>query len=155
VRKFIRFSTINFVTSVLILSSLHSCVYFNTMYNARRIYSEAEEAREESVRTGVEPSRALKDKYKDVIFKCSKILRDSPESSWVDDAIFLMGKALVRQEEYNKGIRKFQELLTNYPESEYVPTYSTGSPWLILKKASIIRRLSSLTGSLIISLSMR
>ncbi len=103
------------------LSFASSCIYFNTMYNARRLYSEAEEAREESIRTGTDSGRGLKTKYGEVIFKCSKILRDHPESSWVDDAIFLMGKALVRQEEYSKGIRKFQELLTNYPESEYVP----------------------------------
>jgi TolA-binding protein len=39
----------------------------------------------------------------------------------VDDAIFLMGKSLVRQGEHDKGIRKFQELSTNFPESEYIP----------------------------------
>jgi TolA-binding protein len=49
------------------------------------------------------------------------VIRDHPDSRWVDDAIFLMGKALIRQGEYNKGIRKFTELVTNYPESDYVP----------------------------------
>lgn len=103
---------------------ISSCIYFNTMYNARRIYSEAEEQRLES---GM--NRGLKDKYQKVVVKCSKIVTEHPESSWVDDAIFLMGKAFVRQEEYSKGIRKFIELTTNIPNSEYVaPSYY----WLAL-----------------------
>ena len=97
---------------------LGSCVYFNTLYNARKIYGEAEEMRED--RDG-EVDRNLKEKYGEVIVKCAKIVRDYPDSKWVDDAIFLMGQALVRQGEYEKGIRKFVELTTNYPESGYVP----------------------------------
>ncbi len=95
-----------------------SCVYFNTMYHARRLYKEAEEL--DAQNTGGD-NRSAREKYKEVVVKCSKVLQNEPESSWVDDAIFLMGKALVRQGEYNKGIRKFLELTTNFPESEYVP----------------------------------
>ncbi len=97
---------------------LGSCVYFNTLYNARKIYGEAEELRED--RDG-EVDRNLEEKYGEVIIKCGKIIRDYPDSKWVDDAIFLMGQSLIRQGEYDKGIRKFIELTTNYPESEYVP----------------------------------
>ena len=110
--------TIAPVAAVLAVAvMLGSCVYFNTLYNARKIYGEAEEMRGE---TG-EVDRNLKAKYGEVIIKCAKIVRDYPDSKWVDDAIFLMGQALVRQGEYDKGIRKFVELTTNYPESEYVP----------------------------------
>ena len=105
--------------AILVLLLLSSCVYFNTIYNAKRLYREAEKARTEALRTGSGITRNLKDRYKVVVIKCSKVLRDHPNSGWVDDSIFLMGKALVRQQEYNKGIRKFQELITNYPESKY------------------------------------
>ena len=67
-----------------------------------------------------EVDRNLEEKYGEVIEKCGKVIRDYPDSKWVDDAIFLMGQSLVRQGEYDKGIRKFIELTTNYPESEYV-----------------------------------
>lgn len=97
---------------------LGSCAYFNTLYNARKNYSKAEELRESK---DGEVDRNLKERYNEVITKCGKIIRDYPDSRWVDDAIFLMGKSLVRQGEYDKGIRKFVELTTNYPESGYVP----------------------------------
>ncbi len=102
---------------LLLLSVLGtSCAYFNTLYNARRIYSETEERREND---GSE--RELRDRYGEVVEKCAKVVRDYPDSKWVDDALFLMGKALVRQGETTKGIRKFVEITTNFPESEYVP----------------------------------
>ncbi len=102
---------------LLLLSALGaSCAYFNTLYNARRIYAEAEERRENE---GSE--RELRDRYGQVVEKCAKVVRDYPDSKWVDDALFLMGKALIRQGETTKGIRKFNEITTNFPESEYVP----------------------------------
>ncbi len=66
-------------------------------------------------------AREQREKYKDVVKKCSQMIQDHPKSRWVDDAAFLMGTALVRQEEYDKATRKFQEIVTNFPESEYVP----------------------------------
>ncbi len=99
------------------LAAAVSCAYFNTLYNARRIYREAEERRE----AGTGGEREMRDSYKEVVTKCAKVVRDYPNSRWVDDALFLMGKALVRQGEIDKGIRKFIELLTNFPKSDYVP----------------------------------
>jgi len=113
-----RFRAISrFVISAITVSVLlSSCVYFNTMYNARRIYSEAEDKRKKG-KTG----RQLIGEYDKVIEKCSQLIRDHPESSWVDDAVFLMGLALIRQEKPDKAARKFQELISNFPESDYVP----------------------------------
>ncbi|UCF04290.1 MAG: tetratricopeptide repeat protein [bacterium] len=95
---------------------LYSCAYFNTLYNARKIFKEAEQIREQG---GSE--RELKDKYKEVVKKTAKMVSEYPNSRWVDDGLFLMGKALVRQGETSKGIRKFTELITNFPDSKYVP----------------------------------
>jgi TolA-binding protein len=105
------------VIVICCLVAAWSCAYFNTLYNARRIYREAEEKREKG--TGGE--REMRDSYEEVVTKCAKIVRDYPNSRWVDDALFLMGKALVRQGETDKGIRKFIELVTNFPKSDYVP----------------------------------
>jgi TolA-binding protein len=113
----IRIRTISgILASLLLCAVVFSCAYFNTLYNARRLYAEAEERRENE---GSE--RELRDRYGQVVEKCAKVVRDYPDSKWVDDALFLMGKALVRQGEADKGIRKFIEITTNFPESDYVP----------------------------------
>lgn len=100
----------------LALGAAPSCAYFNTLYNARKKYQEAEKATEISG-----SDREQREKYKEVVKKCAQLIQDYPRSRWVDDAVFLMGQALIRQGEYDKGIRKFQEILTNFPESDYVP----------------------------------
>jgi TolA-binding protein len=112
------------VAAIVAAASMQSCAYFNTLYNARRIYSEAEKA-------GVSETaaREQREKYKEVVKKCSEMIQYYPKSRWIDDAMFLMGTALVRQEEYDKAIRKFQEILTNFPESGYV---SRSIYWLAL-----------------------
>jgi TolA-binding protein len=104
------------VAALVVAATLHSCAYFNTLYNARRIYREAEKAGEKEG-----SGREQRDKYRDVVAKCSQVVQVYPKSRWVDDAIFLMGKALVKQDEYDKAIRQFQEILTNFPKSGYVP----------------------------------
>jgi len=102
------------IVSICIALSAYSCAYFNTLYNARRVYNEAEVQREER---GVD--RQLKDKYGEVVKKCANLISSYPNNRWIDDALFLMGQALVRQGEYNNGIRKFMELRTNFPDSKY------------------------------------
>ncbi|MBN1885300.1 MAG: tetratricopeptide repeat protein [Candidatus Krumholzibacteriota bacterium] len=97
-----------------------SCAYFNTLYNARRIYGEAEEQR---IRADGD-ERAARDKYEQVVTKCASLVANYPDSRWVDDALFLMGQALIRQGDLNKGIRKFQEIQANYPGSNYAPRSS-------------------------------
>ncbi len=104
------------LAALLLPALLGSCAYFNTLYNARRTFKEAEETAAKDGNT-----KSVRVKYDEVAEGCAKVIRDYPDSRWVDDAIFLMGKALVRKEEYNDGIRKFLELITNYPESDYVP----------------------------------
>jgi len=104
------------VLVLLVLIFSFSCAYFNTLYNARKLYKEAEEIREKK---GSE--RELREKYKEVVKKCAALINTYPDSRYIPDAIFLMGKALVQQGEYDKGIRKFFELKTNYPKSKYVP----------------------------------
>jgi len=93
-----------------------SCAYFNTLYNAKKLYKQAED-----MRGKVTNERELRDKYKEVIKKCATLITTYPKSRYVPEAMFLMGKALVRQNEYDKAIRKFYELATNYPKSKYIP----------------------------------
>ena len=72
------------VFAVLLGTALGAgCAYFNTLYNAKRIYREAQEtprAKDGTV------SRAEKDKYDEVIVKCETLIQTYPTSKYVDDA---------------------------------------------------------------------
>ncbi len=120
--------------------------YFNTYYNARTLFDRTEaeilklkkdpfEFREDikSVQQPaavVQPPRQgqpatqqvsftqLKQDLTKVIEKCSKILQFYKESSYVDDALFITGKAFYYQQEYASAQRKFLEL-ASFSESEY------------------------------------
>lgn len=104
------------LAALLILSAV-SCAYFNTLYNANKLFDEAEEMR----KRGGSQDRSVREKYGEVVKKCTQVVVNHPNSRWVDDAMFLMGMALVRQGELDKGIRKFIEITTNFPESNHVP----------------------------------
>jgi len=105
------------IVLLVVFSLAHfSCAYFNTLYNAKKLYKQAEDLRGKTTN-----EREIRDKYKEVIKKCATLITTYPKSRYVPDAMFLMGKALVRQKEYDKAIRKFYELATNYPKSKYVP----------------------------------
>jgi TolA-binding protein len=112
----VRKGCIGLVAAAALCAGSISCAYYNTLYNARKIYREAEKS---SATSG--SSREQREKYQKVIEKCAKVITEYPKSRWVDDAVFLMGMALLRQQEYDKSIRKFEEILTNFPESDYAP----------------------------------
>ncbi len=102
--------------TALLTLTFSSCVYFNTLYNARRAFDAAEKKLDQGT-----SGRALEDEYQKVVVNCSKILQNNPDSKWADDAAFLLGKALYRQEEYGKSERKFKEIIENWPKEQYAP----------------------------------
>jgi cellulose synthase operon protein C len=60
-------------------------------------------------------SSTSKQKFAAVIDKCSHILSFYPNSSVVDDALFLIGKSYFYQDEFVKAERKFSELIVQDP----------------------------------------
>jgi TolA-binding protein len=86
-----------------------SCAYYNTFYNARKFYAEAQK------------SKGGKDASLDkCIEKCAKVIEYHPGSKWVDDAILLMGKCFYEKKNYSRARTKFDELLTYFPNSPLV-----------------------------------
>ena len=57
-------------------------------------------------------------KFDKVIEKCSRLIQFYPDSKWVDDAILMIGESYVYLGEYESGIRKFAELIENFPQSD-------------------------------------
>ncbi len=92
------------------------CVYFNTYYNARKYFYEAERTYKKTQRVTPKERKA----YEKVIEKCSKILEFYPDSRYVDDALYLMAISYLRLGDRRKAKRKFEELFTFYPKSEYI-----------------------------------
>ncbi len=128
-----------FASSLIPLASvflLSSCAvgdflsaYFNTYYNAHRVFAEAEveiaalKTPEKADTTFLPPYNlqpGTKAKLTSVVEKCSKILFDNPESNLVDDALMMIGKSYYYLNELQKAERKFGELISGYPESDLV-----------------------------------
>lgn len=104
-----------------------NCAYYNTFFNAKKFFKEAENARKNSKDNARRSSNtsttssAAKQKYTKAIEKASRLLEFYPNSKYVDDALFLLGKCFFYKEEYRKAKRKFEELINNFPQSEFVP----------------------------------
>ena len=97
---------------LIILTSMTSCVYYNTYYNAKKHFRNAEKDNE-----NIGQGRQQTQNYNKAIDTAAKIPELHPDSKYVDDALLLMGKCYYIIGNYPKGQRKFEELLTNYPDS--------------------------------------
>lgn len=105
------------LVSILILSFSSGCVYYNTFYNARKAFSEAETTRIKGQYRGARVNTAL---YNRAIEKSLKVIENNPNSSWYDDALFVLAVSYFYTEQPLKAERRFRELLANYPKSQYL-----------------------------------
>ena len=91
--------------------------YFNTYYNANRLFEQTEEKileertelfefEEESKKNNL-----IKD-FNEVIEKTSAILQHNKESDYVEEALLMTGKSFYYQQNYSRALRKFNELAT-------------------------------------------
>ncbi len=95
------------------------CVYYNTFYYAKKNFNDAENGRKKA---GTELAGAHASKYRLAVEKALKVLTDHPNSKYVDDALYIIGKSYYHMGDYSKAERKFRELLAAYPESEFKET---------------------------------
>ncbi len=131
-------------TLVLLVLLTTDCAYYNTFYNAKKFYREAEKERKKREKTQVvelspeeeaqlkKSGRSAQDtksrasqqemqNYQQAIERSSRVLEYFPNSRWFDDALILIGKCFYYRRDYKKAMRKFDEILSNYPESDFVP----------------------------------
>lgn len=100
--------------------------YFNTYYNARRLFDEAvgdarlqsQKDRDTNCFVRYTVPQNTQDKFDKVIEKSSKLIQFYPKSKWVDDAILMIGESYVYLGEYESAARKFKELLDHFPTSD-------------------------------------
>jgi tetratricopeptide (TPR) repeat protein len=97
--------------------------YFNLYFNTKTLFDEAEEEILAQKRDlfSTEPlivSGAANTKLVKVIEKCSKILQFHSTSSYVDNALMMLGKSFYYQKNFQKAKRKFEELLITEPDED-------------------------------------
>lgn len=99
--------------------SVTGCAYFNTFYNAKKLFNEAQSI---SLDDKGRPKATAIQKYNKSIKKCGIILTDYQKSKWADDALFLLGQSLFyKGNNYIQAIEQFEDLILLYPNSELVP----------------------------------
>ena len=119
-----RYLTNLFCNSLLILSliclSFFSCVYYNTFYNAEISFKKAIKIIEESplIVDNTLPSQAKK-LFGESIDNSKLVIKNYPDSKYVDDAIFIIAKSAFLRNESAIAERHFNLLLKQYPGSEY------------------------------------
>ena len=100
--------------------------YFNTFYNAKKFFSDAEKEMRQAPQKDLDtnyfaafsvptPTQAKFDK---VVEKCSKLIQFYPASTWVDDAILMIAKSDMYLQDYESSIRKSKELQENFSTSD-------------------------------------
>lgn len=122
-KEIIKRVTLKRLTLLLLLATITlGCPYYNTFYNAKRAFSEAEEIRKDALKQGITqvPQQAVL-LYERAIENSALLMRDHPQSDLIDDALVLIGDSFEIQAEYPKAIRKYEEVLANYPQSKWFP----------------------------------
>ena len=119
-----------FIASLLLIVSGCSVwdnftTYFNLYYNTATLFEDAENdilsqkrdlfSNEPLIVSGNAKASLVK-----VIEKSSKLLQFYSNSSYVDEALTMLGKSFYYQSNYQKSKREFEELLATNPDDEIV-----------------------------------
>ncbi len=107
----------------------NATAYFNTYYNASHLFDQAvaelekapQPARDSNYFAPYKTPGGTVKKFESVIEKGSKVIQFHGESGYVQDAILMIGKSYLYQNETESAGRKFKELLDNFQGSDKVP----------------------------------
>ncbi len=108
-----------------VLAAVTSCAYFNTLYNAKQTFKEAQkaDARAATTQTRSQPQQTTPvaspsaRQYEDVIEKCKKMIANYPDSRHVDDAMLLSARALYALGRYDEAVAALDTLEHKRPNS--------------------------------------
>lgn len=105
----------------LLVVLLAGCgAYFNTFYNARKAFNEAEKTRKQQEARTRRVNRGGNSKYQLAIEKALKVVENHPNSGYYDDALYVLGVSYYHTGQYARSERRFREILANFPESKFV-----------------------------------
>ncbi len=118
INQFIRLKSILALAVLLLLSS---CAYFNTFYNAREYFDQAEKQRLEKAGESIPPSAI--DAYGKVIDKSQYVLDKYPDSKYCPEALFLIGKSRFHRKEYRIAENTFKQYTEQFDIMELEAEY--------------------------------
>jgi len=102
--------------SLIVLLAGGCGVYYNTFYNAKKAFNEAEGERKSS---DIGQPRIRTQSYNLAIDKSLKVVENYPNSKYYDDAVFVLGVSYYWTKQYTKAERRFREILLNYPDTKF------------------------------------
>jgi len=104
---------------LIIFFSILSCAYYNTMYNAEKLYDEGTLKIANSKDGKI--SADIKNNFNSAIDKCWTLINVYSDSNkWADDALLLIGKSHYLIEEYTKSERFLNQFILKYPKSDLI-----------------------------------
>lgn len=112
-----------------LVSVIFGCAYYNTFYNARKAFKEGERIRlNQQTPDGGLPPPALAS-YELAVENAGLVLRDHPGSSYVDDALVLIGDVRAIQGQHLQAIKRYEQVLRLFPDGEFTGhcVYSLGN----------------------------
>ena len=149
-RKHIRnIPSLNFIKKTFFLF-LFSCVYYNTFYNAEVNYEKAEKIIQQTNQAKSSdqiPAQAKKLLGK-AIENSNIVINEYPDSKYVDDAYFIIGKASFLRKEFFNSEKYLSKLINFYPDSEHAKEARIYLAYTYLKMDNIDeaeKKLSQLT----------
>jgi tetratricopeptide (TPR) repeat protein len=102
--------------------------YYNTFYNAKHLFADAvdevnkspQKDRDTNYFAAYVVPQGSATKFDSVIVKCSKVIQYHADSKYVPDAIFMIAQCYYYEKENESAIKKFQELINNFPKDDNV-----------------------------------
>ena len=104
--------------ALVVLAALAGCAYFNTLYNAKERYKEADKM--QRGRDG-KVTRQQQDAYDVVIEKCQTMIGTYPKSRHVDDAMLLIARSLHAQDRFGEAAAQCDSLAAKFPDTGLLP----------------------------------
>jgi len=118
-----------------VVTLLCGCTYYNTLYNARRLYDEAERARLAGLDSLAEA------RYEDVVRKTADAYRAKPSGEGADQILFLLGRARLRTGDLRAARLALEE-------SARITTDSTLRAEILVYRGLTLSRLGDEAGAL-------
>ena len=112
---------------MVLLFVFSSCAYFNTFYNARQYFEQAEKQRLEKAGESIPPGAI--DAYGKVIDKSQYVIDKYPDSKLVKEAFLLIGMSRFHRKEYRIAETVFKQYTDTYTDDVEQAEY-----WLALCK---------------------
>ncbi len=105
---------------VALLTLFAGCAYFNTFYNAKTYYGTGVKALVTEVAASSDNiPQSASDAFGKAIEKSLKVIDKYPESKYIDDAFFIIGRSHFHRREYGMAERYLRQLLQEYPWSPF------------------------------------